>query len=441
MKKKIIITTSVALALLLSSTTAFARGGHDNDGDNEDGGRHGNRSSQFVSNATDTNITQLLSLQEQIENLTRQLEALRSSSQIDGNTVARESDDDRRSKRQVCTSFKNQHRHLRRNRGNHFGFTFDQSAPERCKNLPGFGSSTTPVIDTIAPVISAITVSAINSTNVRINWTTNEDATSKIFISTTSPVAATGTPAWQDTAKVKAHGVQLNGLLPSTTYYFVIINTDASGNTSTSAQGSFITTALVVDVTAPIISGISVNSITATGSVIAWSTNESVSSKVFLSTTAPVSTSSATYTDSTLLTSHSAPLSALLANTTYYFIIQATDPALNTTYSVQGSFTTIVAPDTTAPILSVISAVPTSSTTATVSWMTNEIANSTVYYSTTTPVNTLTALTTTNASLVTSHSTGLTGLTASTTYFVIVASKDGANNLSTSSQVSFTTSN
>ena len=40
MKKKIIITTSVALALLLSSTTAFARGGHDNDGDNEDGGRH-----------------------------------------------------------------------------------------------------------------------------------------------------------------------------------------------------------------------------------------------------------------------------------------------------------------------------------------------------------------------------------------------------------------
>lgn len=96
-------------------------------------------------------------------------------------------------------------------------------------------------------------------------------------------------------------------------------------------------------------------------------------------------------------------------------------------------------PDTTAPVLSAITSTVTSSTTATVTWSTNETATSKVYYGTTTPVNTSTALTSSNATLVLTHSLGLFGLTASTTYYVMAESRDAANNIGTSSPISFTT--
>ena len=46
-----------------------------------------------------------------------------------------------------------------------------------------------------------------------------------------------------------------------------------------------------------------------------------------------------------------------------------------------------------------------------------------------------------NGTLLTNHSVNLASLTASTTYYIVVASKDAVNNLATSSQTSFTTSN
>lgn len=96
-------------------------------------------------------------------------------------------------------------------------------------------------------------------------------------------------------------------------------------------------------------------------------------------------------------------------------------------------------PDTTAPVLSVITSTVTGSTTATVTWTTNEAATSKVYYGTTTPVNTSTALTLSDATLVTTHTLGLFGLTASTTYYAMTESRDAANNAGTSSPISFTT--
>ena len=66
--------------------------------------------------------------------------------------------------------------------------------------------------------------------------------------------------------------------------------------------------------------------------------------------------------------------------------------------------------DTTAPVISSISTSGISSTTASVSWLTNEPSTSKLYYGTTTPVNFVTALAVSNSSLVTSHTLGLTGL-------------------------------
>lgn len=96
--------------------------------------------------------------------------------------------------------------------------------------------------------------------------------------------------------------------------------------------------------------------------------------------------------------------------------------------------------DTTAPVLSSITADNIASTTARVRWNTNESADGRVWYSTVSPVAIAsTTQTVFSSSLVTSHEANLSGLVASTTHYYLVVSKDGAGNTATSSQFSFIT--
>jgi hypothetical protein len=93
-------------------------------------------------------------------------------------------------------------------------------------------------------------------------------------------------------------------------------------------------------------------------------------------------------------------------------------------------------PDTTAPIISDISAGSLTTTSATIIWATNEQANSQVEYG---PTNALGSSTLPDPALVSSHSQSLTGLSPNTTYFYRVLSRDGAGNQSVSPISSFTT--
>ncbi len=91
--------------------------------------------------------------------------------------------------------------------------------------------------------------------------------------------------------------------------------------------------------------------------------------------------------------------------------------------------------DTVAPVISgITSTVSTSS--ATIKWHTNEFATAQVWYGTST---TLGSSTTLNVNLMKEHSQILSGLTASSTYYYSVGSKDAAGNLATSSQQTFAT--
>ena len=90
--------------------------------------------------------------------------------------------------------------------------------------------------------------------------------------------------------------------------------------------------------------------------------------------------------------------------------------------------------DTTPPVLSNVQAVATS-TGATVTWTTDEAANSVVNYGLTTSYGTNGS----NTAQVTSHSIALTGLSPSTTYHYRVNSTDASNNTATGSDFSFTT--
>jgi hypothetical protein len=96
----------------------------------------------------------------------------------------------------------------------------------------------------------------------------------------------------------------------------------------------------------------------------------------------------------------------------------------------------VASADTVAPVLSSITGTGISANSATITWTTNESADSQVEYGLTTAYGTSTTL---NSNLVLSHSVTLTGLTASTVYHYRVKSKDAAGNLATSADYSFTT--
>ncbi len=92
-------------------------------------------------------------------------------------------------------------------------------------------------------------------------------------------------------------------------------------------------------------------------------------------------------------------------------------------------------PDTAPPAISSVAATP-GVDSATVTWTTDEPANSQVKYGTAADSLTSSA---SNPDLVTSHSVKLTGLASNTTYYYTVASTDGGGNTSTSAPASFKT--
>ncbi|MBS4029759.1 MAG: fibronectin type III domain-containing protein [Ignavibacteriales bacterium] len=93
-------------------------------------------------------------------------------------------------------------------------------------------------------------------------------------------------------------------------------------------------------------------------------------------------------------------------------------------------------PDVTPPVISNVQSSGISSSGATITWTTDESSNSVVEYGLTTSYGS----STTNASMVTSHSVALSGLTASTLYHYRVKSTDASNNTATSGDFTFTTS-
>lgn len=95
--------------------------------------------------------------------------------------------------------------------------------------------------------------------------------------------------------------------------------------------------------------------------------------------------------------------------------------------------------DTTAPVISNVLSQNVSSTTAEIFWETDEAADSTVWYSDSTPVDTDTADSETDGSDVPEHTIELSGLTASTTYYYIVGSTDPSDNEATSTEEMFAT--
>jgi len=278
--------------------------------------------------------------------------------------------------------------------------------------------------DTTAPVISNLS-SDPATTTVSVRWNTDEESNSGMWYDTVTPLIISSTTKSVNLSDlVDNHVVSLSELTASTTYYFVVTSTDANGNTSTSTESSFTTLSDVItepeDSTPPSLSNITTTDTTTTSTDISWSTDENATSSVWYSTTTPLVTSSDTtqvVSSGNLVVEHVVELASLNEDTTYYYIVGSTDESGNTSTSTENSFVTLSLPDTTAPTLSDISA-STATSTAGITWSTDESSDSAVWYDTTPSFAiSSTTLGQKDSGFVLSHSVELSGLTASITYW------------------------
>ncbi len=294
----------------------------------------------------------------------------------------------------------------------------------------GYSNEVTAVVpDTQAPVISNVSVSSVTVSGAVVRWSTDEAADTQVEYGATT---AFGSLTAINTAMVRAHSQSLAGLAPGKTYYYRVRSRDAAGNLAVSGSYSF-TTSTAVDTTPPVISSVQSSSITSSGAVITWTTNEPADTQVEYGPT--TSYGSATMLNIALATSHSQSLTGLAAGRTCYYRVKSRDAAGNLAVSSGYSFATSSAVDTTAPVISSVQASSITSSSAVISWTTNEPADTQVEYGRTTAYGASSL----SLTLATTHSRSLSGLAAAVTYNFRVLSKDAAGNLGVSGNYTFTT--
>lgn len=96
-----------------------------------------------------------------------------------------------------------------------------------------------PLPDTHLPVISQVAL-LVGTSTVNVKWHTNENASSKVYYSTSSNVdtSASTTSFVENTTLKQDHSLSLTGLVSQTLYYLKAESKDGSGNTTVTATFS-----------------------------------------------------------------------------------------------------------------------------------------------------------------------------------------------------------
>ncbi len=344
----------------------------------------------------------------------------------------------------------------------------------------GAGLFTVNAADVTPPVISSVASSGIATTGATITWTTNETSSTQVAYRVQGTTTYTNTTL--NSSLVTSHSVTLSGLTGATTYEYHVMSTDAAGNTATSTPDATFTTQSYDYVTAEAESGTITSPMAVhndfdtpeafNGNYI-WTppgtgtnTNGNPAGKATYSLTLAHSASytlwvriyaptinnnsfwqsldngSKTSLTTTTLTnwvwtkgaswtvtagSHSLVLGHQDEQARADQIILTDDPAF---------VPTAVPSDTTPAVVSAVTAGSLTSSGATITWTTNEPANSQVEYGTTTSYG---SITTVDPTMVLSHSVVLTGLQSATVYHYHVISVDRGGNVTTSPDFTFTT--
>jgi hypothetical protein len=224
-------------------------------------------------------------------------------------------------------------------------------------------------------------------------------------------------------------------------YTLVAIGSDGSGNTVTSSP-----VMVTVSNAGPTISAVGVSNILSGGATVSWTTNQASGTQVDYGTTPIYGTS--TTLDSTLVTLHAPTLTGLAAGTTYHFRVRSWNALAHFTTSGDFVFTTATGssgpptgppntpPSTAAPRISGVTVLNISTSSAFLTWTTDQVSDSEIDYGSTASYGMSTSV---DANLVTNHAETLVGLAPGTTYHFRVGSWNVQGVLGVSADFVFTT--
>lgn len=218
------------------------------------------------------------------------------------------------------------------------------------------------VVDTTAPVISAVSASSITQNGATIKWTTDDSANSQVLYGLSSAYGSNTTV--NSSMVTSPHTVTLPGtglpaLTPNTVYHYKVRSTNSASLTTESGDYTF-TTLAPVDNTPPTISNTIISGVTTSSATITWTTsNENSDTQVEYALTSLYTNSistplkdspNAVPASSRVTFPHTVTLSGLSAGTPYHYKVKSRDAAGNLAVSLDNVFTTDTLADTTKPL-------------------------------------------------------------------------------------------
>jgi hypothetical protein len=232
----------------------------------------------------------------------------------------------------------------------------------------------------LSPIASDIVVANLTPTSATITWTTDRASDSQVEYGTSSEYNRRST---LDTAAVQQHSVVLQGLIPSTTYHFSVLDSNSGSGLAISSDETFSTP----QTPGPQISDIVVAQLTGTTATISWVTDTSSDSQVFyglVTVWSQLAYNKLSPLQGALTATHSVTLTGLTPGSTYYFGVQSSDTN-GTHFIYQQTFET---PSDVLPVSNLsVSAISQTgylanyeSNTAQVSWTTSTARQDTLAY-------------------------------------------------------------
>ncbi len=280
---------------------------------------------------------------------------------------------------------------------------------------------------TAASLTSGPTAGSITTKKATITWTTDRTCDSKIQFGTSAGSYGSVEPS--NSSQVASHTIALTNLSPGTTYYYKAKWTDEDGNTGTSEEKSFTTTA------APTVKDAAIKTAGLTSAYVQFTTTGASSAKIYYGKTTAFG-GVATISTSTSESTYTQELTGLEDGTKYYYKINTFDSESAEYEGTILSFSTLPRPKIATVRIQQVKG--TAQPTVLVSWETNtEVSSIVTYYPSGKPSD---AKDEVNVTLVKGlHRILIKNLQSETPYTLVVKGRDKAGNEAVSDPQKFDT--
>ena len=295
-------------------------------------------------------------------------------------------------------------------------------------------------VETILPIISNLINASTKNESSNVTWTTDENANYTIILYNNTERNSTFLvhQVFNDTFS-QSFNQNFSNLLNSTTYFINLTACDSSGNCADNNTFNFTTAITGVSGTSNPTYANFQNNASDTG------TGDNVNFSIDLADNVQLNVYRFAHNQSGTLTNGS----DVSISGTSFSITEELAITLFSGDNICGQFwfndtsgnenqtnLTCFTVESTSPVISNVANIPFSDTSATITWTTNELANTTVDYGIVSgSLNQISEI----DNSVTGHSRSLTDLDRLTTYFYTVTSCDPSGNCATSSETSFVT--